>query len=91
LNPGRSEATVTVTAIPTEGRASAGVTTITVPPGSVAGVPREFLDGVGDASLRVESAGPPIVALGASTSLGNDGLSVYALAIGVPIANQGTP
>ena len=91
LNPGRSEATVTVTAIPTEGRASAGVTTITVPPGSVAGVPREFLDGVGDASLRVESAGSPIVALGASTSLGNDGLSVYALAIGVPMANQGTP
>ena len=91
LNPGRSEATVTVTAIPTEGRASEGATTITVPPGSVAGVPREFLDGVGAASLRVDSAGSPIVALGASTSLGNDGLSVYALAIGVPIADQGTP
>jgi hypothetical protein len=90
LNPGRSEATVVVTAIPSGGQSAAATTTITVPPGSVAGVPREFLDGVGDASLRVVSVGSPVVAVGASTSLGNDGLSVYALAIGVPIGDQGT-
>jgi hypothetical protein len=90
LNPGRSEATVVVTAIPSGGQAAAATTTITVPPGAVAGVPREFLDGVGDASLRVVAVGSPVVALGASTSLGNDGLSVYALAIGVPIGDQGT-
>jgi Family of unknown function (DUF5719) len=91
LNPGQSEATVTVTAIPSEGRGAAGSTTITVPPGSVAGVPREFLDGVGDASLLVESPATPIVALGASTSLGNDGLSVFGLAVGVPIPESATP
>ena len=89
LNPGRSETKVTVTALPIDG--SAGTTTITVPPGSVAGVPRAFLDGVGDAALLVESDGSPIVALGASTSLGNAGLSVYALAVGVPILEPGTP
>ena len=91
LNPGRSEVTATVTALPGETRGAAGTTTITVAPGSVAGVPREFLDRVGDASLLVESDGSPIVALGASTSLGNEGLSVYALAIGVPIPQRGTP
>jgi hypothetical protein len=31
------------------------------------------------------------VALGASTSLGNDGLSVSALAVGLPIHEPGTP
>ena len=90
LNPGRSETTVTVTALPSGGQTSAATTTITLPPGSVAGVPRQFLDGIGDASLVVRSDGSPIVALGASTSLGNEGLSLSALAIGVPIP-EGTP
>jgi len=84
LNPGRSRAaTVTVTSIPSEGR-EAAETTVRLPPGSIAGVPREFLDEVGTASLLVTSDSP-VVALGASTSLGNDGLSVYGLAAGVPI------
>ena len=91
LNPGRSETTVTVTALPSEGEGSAATTAITVPPGSVARVPRQFLDGIGDASLLVRSDGSPIVALGASTSLGNEGLSVSALGVGVPILEPGTP
>jgi hypothetical protein len=92
LNPGRSETTVTVTALPSARQDTAArTTTISLPPGSVAGVPREFLDGVGDASLLVRSAGSPVVALGASTSLGNEGLSVSALAVGVPIFDPSTP
>ena len=91
LNPGRSETTVTVTALVSASKgAAARTTTITVPPGSVAGVPREFLDGVGDASMLIRSAGSPVVVLGASTSLGNEGLSVSALAVGVPIPEPGT-
>jgi hypothetical protein len=91
LNPGRSETTVTITPLPGEGQGPGGTTTITVPPGTVAGVPRQFLDGVGGASLLVESDGSPIVALGASTSLGNDGLSVSALGVGVAIPESRTP
>lgn len=90
LNPGQSQATVTITSIPSQGEVPA-TTTITVAPGSVSGVPRTFLDGVGLASLLVSSDGVPIVALGASTSLGNEGLSVYGLAAGVPVPASETP
>jgi hypothetical protein len=48
-------------------------------------VPRDFLDGVADASLLVTVEGSSVVALGASTSIGNEGLSFYGLAAGVPI------
>lgn len=90
LNPGRSQASVSITGLPDEEDGSSESTTISVPAGSVAGVPREFLDGVGGASLLVVSDGVPVVALGASTSLGNEGLSVYGLAAGLPIAEPGT-
>ncbi|MGZ8735094.1 MAG: DUF5719 family protein, partial [Acidimicrobiia bacterium] len=89
LNPGQSQASVSITSLPADGE-QGGSTTITVPPGSVAGVPREFLDGVGGASLLVISDGVPIVALGASTSLGNEGRSVYGLAAGLPIGEPET-
>jgi hypothetical protein len=90
LNPGQSQASVSITGLPDEEDGSSESTTISVPAGSVAGVPREFLDGVGGASVLVVSDDVPVVALGASTSLGNEGLSVYGLAAGVPIAEPGT-
>jgi len=90
LNPGQSQASVSISSLSAEGDESGVSTTITVPPGSVAGVPRAFLDGVGSASLLVISEGVPIVALGASTSLGNEGRSVYGLAAGLPIGEPGT-
>lgn len=83
-NPGQDAATVEIVALPADGMPGAR-TSITVPPGSVGNVPRGFLDEVGDASLLVTSDGSPVVATGASTSLGNDGLSVYGLAVGLPI------
>lgn len=90
LNPGASPATVTITSIPAEG-ATPSETTVTVPEGSVAVVGRQFIDGVGAASLLVTAEGSPVVALGASTSLGNDGLSLFGLAAGVPIPQIDTP
>ena len=60
-------------------------TTLTVAPGSLGVVPRPFLLDAGPASILLRSEGSPIVALGASTSLGNEGLSVFGLASGVPI------
>ena len=47
--------------------------------------PRPFLIEAGRASILLRSEGSPIVALGASTSLGNEGLSLFGLASGVPI------
>ncbi|MDH4111548.1 MAG: DUF5719 family protein [Actinomycetota bacterium] len=91
LNPGRSRATVEITSLPSDGEGAAETTSISVPPGRVAGVPREFLDGIGVASLVLVSDGEPVVALGASTSLGNEGLSVFGLAAGVPIPDAETP
>ena len=90
LNPGASQATVTVLSIPSEG-ATISEAVVSVPPGSVGVLPREFLDGIGSASLLVRAEGSAVVALGASTSLGNDGLSLFGLAAGVPIPSLGTP
>jgi hypothetical protein len=90
LNPGQEDATVAIESLPESGDAPQ-TTSIRVAPGSVANVPRTFLDQVGRASLLVTSDAGAIVALGASTSLGNEGLSVYGLAAGVPIPASGTP
>ena len=90
LNPGASPAAVTITSMPAEGEA-VSETTVTVPEGSVAVVAKEFLEGIGAASLLVTAEGSPVVALGASTSLGNDGLSLFGLAAGVPIPQPDTP
>ena len=90
LNPGDSQADVTVTSIPTGGDA-VSETVVSVAPGSVGVLPPEFLEDIGSASLLVTADGSPVVALGASTSLGNDGLSLFGLAAGVPRPSQGTP
>jgi len=84
LNPGASPATVTITTIPSEGEVPAE-TSVSVQPGSLAVVPRTFLEAVGTASFLVTAEGSAVVALGASTSLGNEGLSLFGLAAGVPI------
>ena len=83
LNPGEREATVSIQSLPSGG--TGAETTITVAPGAVGVVPRPFLIEAGRASILLRSEGSPIVALGASTSLGNEGLSLFGLASGVPI------
>jgi hypothetical protein len=56
----------------------------TVPAGSVFAAPSEFLLQSARASVLVAADGP-VVALSASTSGGKDGLSLYGLAMGVPV------
>ena len=90
LNPGASPATVTVTSIPAEGEQASEIG-MSIPAGTVAVAPREFMDTVGAASLAVIGEGSPVVALGASTSLGNEGLSLFGLAAGVPVPELETP
>ena len=80
--PGQSQASVSITGLPDEEGGVGRVHHDPSPWGRSRGCPREFLDRVGGASLLVISDGVPVVALGASTSLGNEGLSVYGLAAG---------
>ncbi|MGZ8629451.1 MAG: DUF5719 family protein [Actinomycetota bacterium] len=89
LNPGDSEATITIASLPTDGIPAE--TTLTVAPGSVGVVPPRFLIDAGRVSMVLRSEGSPIVALGASTSLGNEGLSLFGLASGVPIPVADAP
>ncbi|HEX7246528.1 MAG TPA: DUF5719 family protein, partial [Actinomycetota bacterium] len=89
LNPGTSTATVTVTSIPDEGEQASEIG-MSIPAGTVAAAPRGFMDGVAGSSLLVVSEGSPVVALGASTSLGNEGLSLFGLAAGMPIPETET-
>jgi Family of unknown function (DUF5719) len=93
LNPGSSAASVTVVALPTDGVAegSPAETTITVPAGSVGAVPGRFLADAEATSMLLRSEGSPIVALGASTSLGIEGRSLFGLAAGVPIPDEQAP
>jgi len=54
-------------------------------PGRAFQVPAAFWGGVPDAAVLVTSEGGSVLALAASTSLGNGGLSTYALAMGAPM------
>ncbi len=84
VNPGDTEVTVTVRLLPLGGEA-ATETTLVVPAASVTTVADEFLQTQPDASVEVTSEGGAVVALGASTSLGVEGRSVFGLSAGVPI------
>jgi hypothetical protein len=47
--------------------------------------PAGFLADAADASVQVVADGGPVVALGASTSLGSHAESVFGMAVGVPM------
>ena len=85
VNPGSDPVRVTLHLLAPTGGAPAGDVIVTVPPASTAGAPAGFLASVPSASVLVTTDGGPIVALGASTSLGAEGIAGYALAAGVPV------
>jgi hypothetical protein len=80
--PGNDPVTVTLHGL-TEG----GPSDLVVPleAGRAVEVPARFWEAVPDAAILVTTDGGPVLALAASTSLGNSGVSTYALAMGVPI------
>jgi hypothetical protein len=84
VNAGNASVTVTLHALMPEGEASPPDVTVTIPAGSVGRAPPEFLDRTHTAAIEVRSAGGDVVAMAASTSLGVEGRSTYALALGVP-------
>ena len=85
-NPGDAAASVTLRLLPLDG--GQGEVTIEVPAATLVSAPASLLAGAPDAAVLVTSQGSPIVAGSATTSLGRDGRSVFALAAGVPIPQQ---
>lgn len=84
VNTGSEDAEVVLHLIATAGVTPAADLTVKVPASSAIGVPSDFLSSAPQAGVLVTSDGPAIVAMGASTSLGQKGIADYALAMGVP-------
>jgi Family of unknown function (DUF5719) len=85
VNPGNTTVTVTLHALAPEGATPPADITLVVPAGSVRVAPRDFLDEDHRSAIEVRSDGGDVIAMAASTSLGNEGLSTYALSMGVAV------
>lgn len=83
-NPGPDSVTVTLRLLPPDGQGRAGETSFQVEPASTASAPEGFLERSPQAAVLVTADGP-VVAAGVSTSAGVQGLSLYAIALGVPL------
>jgi hypothetical protein len=84
VNPGDGPSSVTLRLLTRQGGAS-GEVTMDVPAASAVAAPRGFLERAPDAAVLVHAEGSLVVVLGASSSLGNSGLSTFGMAIGVPM------
>lgn len=83
VNPGRVDATVTLHLLVPVGAQTPADVVVTVPAASAASAPSAFLEMAADGAVVVHSSGAPVIAMGASTSLGVKGVSTYALSMGV--------
>ena len=86
VNPGNTAVTVTLHALAPEGATPPPDITLVVPAGgSVRTAPADFLDEDHRSAIEVRAEGGDVIAMAASTSLGNGGLSTYALSMGVAL------
>ena len=83
VNTGSTDVGILLTLLPADPD-DAGSMELDVPAGSAVAVPAEFFADAPRSAALVQ-ADAPVVALGASTSGGKDGLSLYGLALGVPV------
>lgn len=83
-NPGPAPVTVTLRLLPVDATGPTRETTFQLGPTATAGAPDGFFDGAPQAAVLVSASGP-VVAAGASTSAGVRGISLYAIAIGLPV------
>jgi hypothetical protein len=81
VDPGNDPVTVTLRVLAAGGPDDL---VVRIEAGRALQVPAGFWAGAPDAAILVAADGP-VLALAASTSLGNSGLSTYALAMGVPV------
>ncbi len=85
-NPSDDPSQVQVVRLPAEGGPVGETLTIEVPANCVVSVPASFLSEALDAGVQITVVdGAPVIALGASTSLGTEGRSVYGMAMGLPL------
>jgi hypothetical protein len=85
VNPGTRDASVTLRHLPGIDGDVGDEEQVAVPAGAAIAVPRAFLAAAPDAAVSVRAEGGQIVALGASTSLGIQGYSRFALVVGSPL------
>jgi hypothetical protein len=84
-NPSDTPSQVQVVRLPRRDGAVGETLTIDVPANGVESVPADYLAQALDAGVVVTVVdGAPVIALGASTSLGTEGRSVYGMATGIP-------
>jgi len=85
VNPGNTIVTVTLHALAPEGATPPPDITLVVPAGSVRTAPPDFLNEDHRSAIEVRADGGDVIAMAACTSLGNEGLSTYALSMGVAV------
>lgn len=85
VNPGNTTVTVTLHALAPEGATPPPDITLVVPAGSVRTAPPDFLDQDHRSAIEVRADGGNVIAMAASTSLGNEGVSTYALSMGIEV------
>jgi hypothetical protein len=81
-DPGMTAATVTLHALSPGGPNDV---TLDVAAGSSASAPTAFLSAAEDAGVLVTATGGPVIAAGASESLGQKGIAAYAMAVGIAV------
>jgi hypothetical protein len=83
-NPGDSEVQVELVTLPTDDGIAPATASFDIPAGATAVPPSSFLESDPTAMILVRASGP-VVAAGASTSSGLEGVAWYALANGVAV------
>jgi len=84
-DPGSAPATVTLHALPNGEGPTPRDVTFQVPPGRAVASPARFLTVDPTAAVLVTASGATILASGASSSCGKEGLAGFAVASGVPV------
>jgi hypothetical protein len=85
VDPGSTDATVTLHALPNGEGPSPRDATVRVPANHAVGAPASFLTADPTAAVLVTSAEEPILATGSSSSCGQDGIAGFAVASGIPV------
>lgn len=85
VNPGEDDVRVDLEALAPEGGTAAAPITVDVPGHSAAAVPPAFLEAAAGAGVIARANAGAIVALTASTSLGEDADEAFALSLGIPL------
>jgi uncharacterized protein DUF5719 len=85
VNPGDETAEVTLHALPQAGVSAAPDVTVSVPPARALPAPQDFLSVDPSAAVLVTATSGTVIASGASSSCGKEGILGFAAAAGVPL------